>query len=159
MISIAQAVLKKLVACGLKVFLKTSGATGFHLYVPLKRLYTFEQTRGFADIIGHLVAAEEPRRVTAQRIVSKRPRGTVMIDAYQNASGRPLAAAYAARAFPKAPVSAPIAPHELRKGLRPDRFTIKSMSERLKEHGDLWADFWKERQALEPALEKLQGRE
>jgi bifunctional non-homologous end joining protein LigD len=156
-IFIAQTVLKKLVACGLKVFLKTSGATGFHMYVPLKRVYTFEQTRTFADIIGRFVAAEEPQRVTAQRTVSKRPRGTVMIDAYQNASGRPLAAAYAARAFPKAPVSAPIAPNELHMGLRPDRFTIKTMSERLKEHGDLWADFWKERQELEPALERLQG--
>jgi bifunctional non-homologous end joining protein LigD len=105
------------------------------------------------------VAAEEPQRVTAQRTVAKRPRGTVMIDAYQNASGRPLAAAYAARAFPKAPVSAPIAARELRQGLRPDRFTIKSMSERLKERGDLWANFWKERQALEPAIEKLQQGE
>jgi bifunctional non-homologous end joining protein LigD len=155
-ISIAQAVLKKLVACGLKVFLKTSGATGFHMYIPLKRVYTFEQIRTFADIIGHLVAADEPQRVTAQRIVSKRPRGTVMIDAYQNASGRPLAAAYAARAFPKAPVSAPIGAHELRPGLRADWFTIKSMSDRLKKEGDLWADFWKERQELEPALAKLQ---
>ncbi len=156
-IFIAQIVLKKLVACGLWVFLKTSGATGFHMYVPLKRVYTFEQTRTFADIIGRLVAAGEPQRVTAQRTVSKRPAGTVMIDAYQNASGRPLAAAYAARAFPKAPVSAPIAANELHMGLRPDRFTIKTMSERLKEHGDLWADFWKERQELEPALERLQS--
>jgi bifunctional non-homologous end joining protein LigD len=156
-IFIAQAVLRKLVACGLKVFLKTSGATGFHLYVPLKRVYTFEQIRTFADIIGRLVAAGEPQRVTAQRTVSKRPRGTVMIDAYQNASGRPLAAAYAARAFPKAPVSAPIASNELHLGLRPDRFTIKTMSERLKGQGDLWADFWKERQELEPALERLQS--
>jgi len=31
------------------------------------------------------------------------------------------------------------------------------MSDRLKEHGDLWADFWKHRQALEPALEKLES--
>ena len=158
-ISIGQAVLKKLDACGLRVYLKTSGATGFHLYVPLKRDYTFEQIRTFADIIGRLVAADEPQRVTAQRAVSKRPRGTVMIDAYQNASGRPLAAAYAARAFPKAPVSAPIARRELRQGLRPDRFTITTMGDRLKKQGDLWADFWKERQALEPALETLQTRQ
>lgn len=155
-VSIAQAALKKLVACGLKVFLKTSGATGFHLYIPLQPDYTFEQVRTFADIIGRMVAADEPQRVTAQRTVSKRPRGTVMIDAYQNASGRPLAAAYAARAFPKAPVSAPVSANELRKTLRPERFTIRTMSDRLKEHGDLWADFWAQRQTLERALERLQ---
>ena len=49
-----------------------------------------------------------------------------------------------------------IAAHELRQGLRPDRFTITTMSDRLKKQGDLWADFWKERQALETAVEKLQ---
>lgn len=112
-VEIAQAIHKKLVGCGLKVFLKTSGATGFHLYVPLKRQYNFKQVRMFAEIVGRLVAAEHPKKVTEQRIIAKRPRGTVMIDAYQNALTRPLAAPYAVRAFSQAPVSAPITPREL----------------------------------------------
>ncbi|HLW79159.1 MAG TPA: hypothetical protein VKU44_06115, partial [Terriglobia bacterium] len=134
---------------------KTSGATGFHMYLPVERGYTYEQVRTFADIVGRLVAAEHRKEVTQERSVEKRPRGTVLIDAYQNAQGRPLAAAYTVRAFPKAPVSAPVAPAELRKGLRPERLNIKTIFGRLEKQGDLWADFWDRRQRLEEAVMKL----
>jgi DNA primase len=59
------------------------------------------------------------------------------------------------RAFPKAPVSAPILPRELRSSLRPDTLNIKTIFARLKEKGNLWADFWKRRQRLEQAIELL----
>ncbi|MGH9447942.1 MAG: non-homologous end-joining DNA ligase, partial [Terriglobia bacterium] len=114
-VEIARAVYAKLMDLGMKVFLKTSGATGFHLYVPIDRNYTFDQVRTFADLIGQAVADENPKRVTRQRTISKRPPGTVMIDAYQNAPGRPLAPPYAVRAFPKAPVSTPILARELKR--------------------------------------------
>lgn len=153
-IDIARAVNEKLLALGMKAYLKTSGATGFHLYVPLARKYTFDQVRRFAEVIGQAVAAEHPRSVTQERIIAKRPRRTVMIDAYQNAFGRPLAAPYAVRAFPKAPVSTPIAADELKHGLRPDRFNMKTIVHRVKELGDLWRDFWKNRQRLEDALKR-----
>ena len=157
-IEVARAVHAKLLELQLKAFLKTSGATGFHIYIPLEREYTFEQVRTFADIVGRLVAAEMPKQVTQQRIVAKRPAGTVLIDAYQNASGRPLALPYAARAFPKAPVSAPVAPRELRHSLRPDRLNIKSIFPRLEESGDLWRDFWDSRQTLEDAIQRIRIR-
>jgi len=105
--------------------------------------------------VGRLVAVEHPQLVTQERAVGKRPPGTVLIDAYQNASGRPLAAPYTVRAFPKAPVSAPIAPSELRKGLRPERLNIKSVIARVEKNGDLWADFWNRRQRIEEAVEAL----
>lgn len=154
-VAIARAIHQKLEALGLTVYLKTSGATGFHMYLPVERGYTYEHVRTFADIVGRLVAAEHPGEVTAERTVGKRPRGTVLIDAYQNASGRPLAAAYTVRAFPKAPVSTPIALSELRQGLRPERLNIKTTLPRLKKHGDLWADFFNRRQRLEEAVERL----
>ena len=154
-VAVAQALYEKLQELGLAVYLKTSGATGLHMYLPVERGYTHEQLRTFADIVGRLVAAEHPKLVTQERAVEKRPPGTVLIDAYQNASGRPLAAAYTVRAFPKAPVSAPIAPSELRKGLRPEQLNIKSIFARLEKHGDLWADFWDKRQRIEEAVEAL----
>ena len=142
----------------MKAFLKTSGATGFHLYVPLERQYSFEQVRTFAEIVGRLVSAKMPKETTHQRIISKRPPGTVMIDAYQNASGRPLAAPYAVRAFPGAPVSGPVTPRELRRTLRPDRLNIKTILGRIEKQGDLWGNFWESRQNLEDAIEKLDLR-
>jgi DNA primase len=62
------------------------------------------------------------------------------------------------RAFPKAPVSAPVLPRELRPSLRPETLNIKSVFTRLKEKGDLWGDFWKKRQRLEHAIELLSKR-
>jgi len=104
------------------------------------------------------VTTEHSNLVTHERIVAKRPAGRVLIDVQQNAHGRPLAAAYSVRAFPEAPVSAPILPGELRPSLRPANLNIKTIFARLKEKGDLWRDFWKKRQRLEEAIEALSSR-
>lgn len=154
-VEVARAIREKLVALGLTPYLKTSGATGFHLYVPVEPGYTYEHVRTFAEIVGRLVAAEHPELVTQERTVEKRPPGRVLIDASQNAYGRPLAAPYVVRAFPKAPVSAPIEPKELRSTLRPDRLNIRTVFARLEKIGDLWGDFWRKRQRLEEAVERL----
>jgi len=154
-VEVAQAVLKKLLALGLAVYLKTSGATGLHMYIPVEPGYTYEQVRTFAEIIGRLVARENPQTVTQERAVEKRRQGTVLIDASQNALGRPLATVYTVRAFPHAPVSTPISPGELNRSLRPEKLNLKTTPLRVEKLGDLWADFWKHRQRLEEAVERL----
>lgn len=154
-VAVARAILEKLRALGLTAFVKTSGATGIHLYLPLERRYTYEQVRTFAAIVGQLVAAELPALVTQERAVGQRARGKVYIDAHQNAYGRPLAAPYTVRAFPKAPVSAPLEPGQLRAALQPEQFNLKNFLAHLEKRGDPWADFWKKRQRLDAATEKL----
>src|SRR5882762_750592 len=143
-VAIAQALHEKLEELRLVSFLKTSGATGIHIYIPVEPVYTYEQLRTFGEIIA--------------RTVAKRPAGRVLIDVQQNAHGRPLAAAYSVRAFPHAPVSAPLLPAELRTSLQPANLNIKTILARLKEKGDLWSDFWKQRQRLEGAVEALSNR-
>lgn len=155
-VTLARAIHKQLQSLALTCYLKTSGATGFHLYVPIERRYTYEQVRTFADIVGRLVSTEHPDKVTHERTVRKRPRGKVLLDAFQNAKGKPLAAVYTVRAFPRAPVSTPIEPEELRARLRPDEWTLKTIFGRLEKKGDLWADFWKHRQALEEPTRLLE---
>ncbi|HEY6388890.1 MAG TPA: DNA ligase D [Candidatus Acidoferrum sp.] len=157
-VTIAQALHKALEELDVAHFLKTSGATGFHIYVPVEPVYTYEQLRTFAEIIARNVTAEHANLVTSERIVAKRPAGRVLIDVQQNAHGRPLAAAYSVRAFPKAPVSTPVLPRELKASLRPESLNIKTIATRLKEKGDLWADFWKKRQRLEDPVELLSER-
>ncbi len=157
-VTIAQALHEKLGELRLVSFLKTSGATGIHLYIPVEPVYTYEQLRTFAEIVARTVTAEHPNLVTNERSVARRPAGRVLIDVQQNALGRPLAAPYSVRAFPEAPVSAPLLPRELRPSLRPEMSNIKTVSTRLKEKGDLWADFWKQRQRLERAIELLSNR-
>jgi bifunctional non-homologous end joining protein LigD len=154
-VTIAKALYEKLQQLRVNSFLKTSGATGIHIYVPVEPVYTYEQLRTFAEIVARTVSREHPNLVTNERIVAKRPAGRILIDVQQNAHGRPLAAPYSVRAFPKAPVSAPILPRELRASLKPESLNMKTIFVRLKEKGDLWADFWKLRQRLEPAIELL----
>src|SRR5712664_3409079 len=154
-VTIARALHEKLEELRLVSFLKTSGATGIHIYIPVEPVYTYEQLRTFGEIIARTVTAEHPNLVTNERTVAKRPVGRVLIDVQQNAHGRPLAAAYSVRAFPQAPVSTPLLPRELRAGLHPEPLNIKTVFARLKEKGDLWADFWKRRQRLEQAIELL----
>ncbi len=156
-VKIAKALHQKLEELKLNVFVKTSGATGMHLYLPVEPVYTYEQLRTFAEIVARMVTAEHPGLVTNERSVAKRPAGRVLIDVQQNAQGRPLAAAYVVRAFPKAPVSTPLQPSELRTSLKPEKLNIKSLPQRLEKTGDLWADFWKRSQRLEEAIQRLSG--
>jgi bifunctional non-homologous end joining protein LigD len=136
--------------------MKTSGATGFHIFVPLEPIYKYAQTRTFAEIISQLVASELPRDTTLERSIRKRPAGRVLLDALQNAKGKPLAAVYSARAHPGATVSTPITAEELMNGtIDPEAWTIKTVPSRLQSTGDLWKDFWKKRQTLDVALDAL----
>jgi bifunctional non-homologous end joining protein LigD len=157
-VTIARALEEELSALGLHSFLKTSGATGIHLYIPVEPVYTYGQLRTFGEIVARTITVKHRQLVTNERIVAKRPAGRVLIDVQQNAHGRPLAAAYSVRAFPKAPVSAPILPRELQPNLRPETLNIKTIFARLERQGDLWADFWKKSQRLEDAIEKLSSR-
>jgi bifunctional non-homologous end joining protein LigD len=157
-VTIARALHEKLEELGIVSFLKTSGATGFHIFIPVEPLYTYEQLRTFGEIIARTVTAQHPNLVTNERSVAKRPAGRVLIDVQQNAMGRPLAAAYSVRAFPKAPVSTPVLPRELKPGLRPENLNMKTIFARLKEKGDLWKDFWKSQQRIEGAIEALSSK-
>jgi bifunctional non-homologous end joining protein LigD len=78
----------------------------------------------------------------------------VLIDSLQNAKGKPLASVYSLRPFRGAPVSTPVSPRELAKGFRPAVFNIGTVLGRLKKTGDLWKDFWKNRQRLQDAVKR-----
>jgi len=153
---VARAIYKVLLSTKLVCFLKTSGATGFHIFVPLEPIYKYAQTRTFAAIISQLVASELPRDTTLERSIRKRPTGRVLLDALQNAKGKPLAAVYSSRAHPGATVSTPVTTGELmNSNIDPDAWTINTLSVRLQSTGDLWKDFWNKRQTLDAAIEAL----
>jgi bifunctional non-homologous end joining protein LigD len=154
-VEVARKIYERVTALGLRIYPKTSGASGFHLFLPLAPGHTYEQVRMFAEIIARLVAAEIPQLVTMERAVTKRPKGRVLIDFVQNAFGRPLASAWSARAYPQAPVSMPLFPEELKMGLDPARFNIRTALARLEKKGDAWATFWKKLQHLSAATRRL----
>ena len=154
-VEIARAIHKLLMTIGLRCFLKTSGATGFHIFVPLREGYRYEDSRRFAEIVTHSLGPAILKNVTMERTVSRRPKGKVMIDALQNARGKPLASAYSVRATSEATVSTPITEKELRAGFDPLQFTLKSVPRRIAKIGDLWSDFFAIQQSLEAPLGRL----
>ena len=154
-IEVAAGIQQLLLRVNLQAFLKISGATGFHMWIPVEPIYSFEQIRTFTEIVARVIAARMPAQVTLERSVGKRDQGKVYIDYSQNGQGRPLTVVYSARPFPGAPASAPVSAEELQPGLNPADFTILTLPDRLKQVGDLWKDFWASRQRLEPALERL----
>jgi bifunctional non-homologous end joining protein LigD len=155
-LKVAAEIYEVLKAIKIKCYLKTSGASGFHIFVPLREGYTYEQTRTFAEVVGRVAAGRLPKITTFERAVRRRPAGTVLIDALQNARGKPLAAAYCVRAFPKAPISTPLDAEELNDAGDPGVWNIRTMAPRMKKKGDLWGDFWKNRQDLSTALGRLE---
>jgi len=157
-LKIARTIHKILSSIRLTSFLKTSGASGFHIFVPLVPQYSYEQTRVFAELVGRMASEELPGLITFERIVRKRPGGKVLMDALQNARGKPLATIYSARAYPGAPVSTPVTAEELKKEFSADQWTIENVDKRLKTVGNLWQDFWKKRQSLSGPLELMDQR-
>jgi len=152
---IARGIHEQLQALKIHSFLKTSGASGFHIYIPIERKYTYEEVRLFAGGIGQRVQAELPEIVTFERTVSKRRNGTVLVDAVQNAKGKPLAAPYSLRPFAGAPVSTPVTATEIRRKLQPEDMNVDTIFKRLRKQGDLWKEFWSSAQTLEGAVERV----
>jgi bifunctional non-homologous end joining protein LigD len=157
-LKIARTIYAILHSIKLPCFLKTSGASGFHIFVPLKPQYTYAHTRGFAELVGRIADSELPGLITFERTVHKRPSGKVLMDALQNARGKPLATVYSARAYPGAPVSTPVTSAELKTEFAADRWNLNNVEQRIKKVGNLWADFWNQRQSLSEALELLDQR-
>jgi bifunctional non-homologous end joining protein LigD len=124
-------------AIGAEAWVKTSGATGLHIYVPLGAQYDYEQARTFGRLIGHIVHGRHPSITSLERVPASR-KGKMYIDVYQNRRGQTLAAPYSIRPRDGAPVSTPLAWDELTSGLTPALFTIKTLRARLDRVGDLW---------------------
>jgi bifunctional non-homologous end joining protein LigD len=122
---------------GAEAWVKTSGATGLHIYVPLGARYDYEQARTFGRLVGHVVHGRHPANTSLERVPGSR-KGKMYIDVYQNRRGQTLAAPYSIRPRDGAPVSTPLAWDELVPGLSPGAFTIQTMPDRLERVGDLW---------------------
>jgi len=124
---------------GLHAGIKTSGATGLHIVIPLPRGASDTTAERVPRVIAEAVAGAHPRSATVVRPLDKRGVSKIYVDFGQNARGKTVAAAYGVRARPEATVSAPIAWTELTPDLDPRNFTVRTLPGRLARTGDLWA--------------------
>ena len=117
---------------------KTTGSRGLHVYVPLRRGPLQKDVWTFAKALAVELASRNPKLMTSEYKVAKRPHGRVLIDYNQNAWGRTLASIYSVRPRPLAPVSMPVTWKEVEKGIRIEDFRIDNAVERIHRTGDLW---------------------
>lgn len=125
--------------------IKTSGSSGLHIVLPLPPKTTYPDAAALAERIAEKVVEADPKRATIERTIKKRPRGSIYVDAMQNAEGKSVVAAYSVRERERATVSAPLEWRELRGSLRLEAFTIATMPSRLRKLGDLWGAAMKRR--------------
>jgi bifunctional non-homologous end joining protein LigD len=113
---------ERLEALGLRSYVKTSGKKGLHVVVPIAREYSFSQTREFVHQIAKYLS-KESSTVVSEFSKVKEPR-TVYVDYLQNSHGRTMICPYSLRAVPQATVSMPLSWHDVKKGLKPEKFTL-----------------------------------
>jgi len=104
--------------------------------VPVKRLYTYEQTKAVAETIGRHLVAEMPNDVTMEWSLKKRP-DKVFFDHNQNVRGKTLAAIYSPRPVVQAPISFPVAWSDLA-NIYPTDFTVSNGAALVQAQAGLW---------------------
>ncbi len=139
---------------GASSFCKTSGATGLHVYIPLHGKYGYEQVKQFAHLIAVLAHHRSPQSTSLERNPAKRQK-KVYIDIGQNHATQMVVCPYSVRARPHATVSTPLLWKEVKRGLDPTDFTIKTVPRRIASKGDIFKKILGKGIDLQSALKKL----
>src|SRR5262249_18610734 len=140
-------------------FPKTSGASGLHVYVPMRPGTPYQAGMLFCQLVATLVARRHPEAATVERAVGKRAADAVYVDYLQNIQGKTLACAYSARASDYGGASAPVTWTEVQEGVDARELTIRTLPGRVAGVGDLWSRLRSAEGAdLDAALERLRAR-
>jgi bifunctional non-homologous end joining protein LigD len=142
-IDVARIIREHLENAGFLSFVKTSGKKGLHVVVPLSGSHRFEEVRAFAHGMGKTIARDSP--LVVAEFARSRDTGTIFIDYLQNARGKTMAAPYSLRATAAATVSAPVSWENLRNGVHPEDFNIRTM---LSGSEDPWRSIFDTRQTI-----------
>jgi bifunctional non-homologous end joining protein LigD len=119
-------------------YAKTTGSRGIHVYVPIVRGPEQKRVWTFAKALAQELTSRNPKLMTSEYRVAKRPRGRVLVDYNQNRWGSTLASIYSVRPRPEATVSTPVTWKEVERGIRIEDFTVKNVPARVANVGDLW---------------------
>jgi bifunctional non-homologous end joining protein LigD len=142
---------------GLEPWVMTTGSRGYHLTIPLQRRGDFDSVREFARRVAALAAAREPRVFTTEARKAKRG-AAILIDVMRNAYAHTAVAPYSVRPRPGAPVATPLHLSELDDpSTRADRWTLRTVLERVGRDGDPWNGISSQAVALTGARGRLEG--
>jgi bifunctional non-homologous end joining protein LigD len=141
---------------GLAPFAQVTGSKGVHVWVPLRRRASFEDVRAFAHDVAMLLAARHPEELTTEFRKAERG-GRILVDIMRNNYAQTAVPPYAVRPRPRAPVATPIEWDELSDlNLRPDRWTVRNVLDRLERDGDPWSHVGAHARGLSAPSKRLQ---
>ncbi|MHB8420436.1 MAG: DNA ligase D [Myxococcales bacterium] len=157
-VKLARAVRELCEEIELPCFLKTSGATGLHVLLPLGGQCSYAESRTLAEIVARVVESRQREIATTARALAERG-GKVYLDYLQNGQGQTIAAPFSARPVPGASVSMPLRWREAGARLDPKQFNLRSAPARMRRlKSDPMAELLTLRPDLPRILEALRGR-
>jgi bifunctional non-homologous end joining protein LigD len=133
---------------GLATYAMVTGSRGVHVVCPLRRGPGFGDVHTYARALAEEMVADDPRHLTLEW--KKVDRGKLIyVDVNRNAYAQHVVAPYGVRPRPRAPVAVPIHWEELSDPkLKPDRWTVKTVGERIDAEGDPWKGMGRRARAL-----------
>jgi bifunctional non-homologous end joining protein LigD len=159
-IAAAKEMKDRLEALGLVTFCKTTGGKGLHVVTPIlvkdKDDLGWNEAKAFAQAVCSAMVKDSPARYLVN--MSKKLRtGKIFLDYLRNDRMATAVAPLSPRMRPGAPISMPLHWSQLRAGLDPMRFTIKTAPAQLAKSKP-WADYAEGEVALKAAIQKLKSR-
>ncbi|MGN6284419.1 MAG: DNA ligase D [Afipia sp.] len=148
---------ERLEALGLKTFCKTTGGKGLHVVSPLKDAkkdrIDWKQAKAFAQKVCQQMAADDPERYLLNMSKAQR-KGKIFLDYLRNDRMSTAVAPLSPRARDGAPVSMPLTWTQVRSGLDPKKYTIRTVPALLKK-SKAWTDYDRAARSLKTAMAKI----
>ena len=151
----AKAVREALEALGLVAFCKTTGGKGLHVATPLTHdpKLDWPTAKAFARQVCEQLMAAAPDRYVINMAKAKRG-GRIFLDYLRNDRTSTAVAPLSPRARPGAPVSMPLTWPQVRAGLDPHRYTLRT-APALIARSAAWKDYDEAARPLRDAIKRL----
>jgi len=143
---------------GLSAFCKTTGGKGLHVVTPLAEDDDLDwpAAKAFARTVCEQMAADAPDRFVVNMAKAQR-KGRIFLDYLRNDRLSTAVAPLSPRAREGATVSMPLTWGQVRSGLDPRRFTLRTVPGLLS-RTEAWADYAEAERPLRRAIERLGAR-
>lgn len=153
-IAAAREVRDRLDALGLASFCKTTGGKGLHIVTPLDgKGVDWPTAKAFARDVCKVMAADAPDRYLIN-MAKKERTGRIFLDYFRNDRMATAVAPLSPRGRPGAPVSMPVSWTQVKNGLNPTKYTVRTVPARVKKL-TVWDDYCDGQQSLAAAIKRL----